>query len=67
MAKVQTKRQRVEMIYTRNLYTWLGTAAVRIWLQRLGFFALLKWKESNRDKAIFLKKRITKWKDFQDY
>ena len=35
---------------------WLATAAARIWLQRLGFFALLKWKESNRDKAICLKK-----------
>ena len=56
MAKVQTKRQRVEMIYTRNLYMWLATAAARIWLQRLGFFALLKWKDSNRDKSICLKK-----------
>lgn len=64
MAKVQTKRQRVEMIYTRS-YTWLGTAAVRIWLQRLGFFALLKWKESNRDKAIL--KKNNKMERFQDY
>ena len=53
MAKVQTERQRAEMISTRACGQQPPQPGFGY---KLGFFALLKWKKSNRDKAICLKK-----------